>query len=326
MLSESRAEVYGMPKCLNFLGASLALFAWAAGSGAEPLTVERTGDTLVVRDGGAAVLTYRAGLVPPPVGLDAERLSRSSYIHPLIGLHGEAITEDFPPDHYHQRGVFWAWPEGRIGARKMDAWTLDGARQHFGRWLDIKADGVAARFGVENVWCFDGEVDPKVRETVRIAVSPVEDNRRAIDFELTFENVSDEAFTLEGAKGKGYGGLCFRPDAAHKPLTFVTREGVQPEDLLRAETPWAAVFWTRSDTGAREGVALFQHPTNPDYPHPGWVLRHYGLLGAAWPHEEPRTYPPGEGFTLRYRLVVYGAEPDAAAIAADYAAYVDAEK
>ena len=36
---------------------------------------------------------------------------RSDYIHPLYGLHGEVLTDDWVPDHPHHRGIYWAWPE-----------------------------------------------------------------------------------------------------------------------------------------------------------------------------------------------------------------------
>ena len=35
--------------------------------------------------------------------------SRSHYVHPLYGLDGELLTEEFPSDHPHHCGIFWAW-------------------------------------------------------------------------------------------------------------------------------------------------------------------------------------------------------------------------
>jgi hypothetical protein len=54
----------------------------------------------------------------PAVGRDGKVTSaiwaipRSDYIHPLYGLNGEMLTNDWPDaDHPHHRGIFWAWLE-----------------------------------------------------------------------------------------------------------------------------------------------------------------------------------------------------------------------
>ena len=65
--------------------------------------------------------------------------ARSSYVHPLYGLDGEVITDDFPKDHYHHRGLFWAWPHVRVGTEETDLWMLKGIRQQFERWLGREA-------------------------------------------------------------------------------------------------------------------------------------------------------------------------------------------
>ena len=60
---------------------------------------------------------------------DARR-SRGCYIHPLWGLNGEVLTDDFPADHYHHHGVFWAWPHVEIGREKFDLWEYKDIAQN----------------------------------------------------------------------------------------------------------------------------------------------------------------------------------------------------
>ena len=175
---------------------------------------------------------------------------------------------------------------------------------------------------MQNVWNFDGETDPIVRETVDVFARPAKDGVRFLDFRLRFQNVTNENIVFEGAKNKGYGGFCLRPDAAHKPFTFVTHDGVLDEDVFRADSPWAALFWTHAESGARSGVAIFQHPANPDYPHDGWLLRYYGFIGAAWPHEQQHRLKPREHFELQYRLVIFGGEQSRDEIADHYQSYL----
>lgn len=275
-----------------------------ATAGWSDLDVTIAGDRLTVMDGPTPVLTYNGGRVDPPASVKADVPWRASYIHPLHAIDGTIITEDFPPDHYHHRGVFWAWPECRVGDRRVDTWAVDGVRQLRETWLDHTSGERHASFGVQNVWRITDDEIAVVRERVHVTVHEVSGNVRAIDFHLRFENVSGEAMVFEGAKNKGYGGFSFRAIAANRPLTFLSERGVEPEDALQLDTRWAGVFWNRPDSSVSDGVLIFQHPGNPGYPHDGWILRHYGLFGACWPHETPHTLSPGDSFELQYRLVV----------------------
>jgi len=57
------------------------------------------------------VFAYNHGvIVRDDLPKNEHRRSRSCYIHPVWGLHGEVLTDDFPKDHYHHHGVFWTWP------------------------------------------------------------------------------------------------------------------------------------------------------------------------------------------------------------------------
>ena len=279
---------------------------------------------LIVSEMGKPVLEYNYGRVNPPAQYDADRYWRSSYIHPLYGLDGAVITDDFPADHPHQRGVFWTWPETRVGDRKMDVWTIVGARQLFQQWLKKETTDSHAEIGVENAWFFDEDPEPKVQEQVFITVHPAEENSRAIDFRLNFKNLTEEVVTFEGAKEKGYGGFLFRPMRANEPFQFLTAAGVVEDEALSFDTPWAGVRWTPSGQTEPTGVVIFQHPTNPGFPHDGWIFRHYALLGASWPHETPYALHPGESFQLRYRLLVIH-NPTVDALKGEFARYTRGE-
>ena len=69
--------------------------------------------------------------------------------------------------------------------------------------------------------------------------------------------------------------------------------------------------------------AIFQHPDNPGYVHPGWILRHYGFLGASWPHTAGHVLAPGEAVELRYRLFVHRGGATSAKVAEAFERYVD---
>ena len=141
------------------------------------------------------------------------RRSRACYIHPLWGLNGEVLTDDFPKDHYHHHGVFWAWPHVEIRRREADLWEYQKITPKFVRWLTRETGPLAAVLGVENGW-FVG--DRKVMiERVWIQVAKATPTERAIDLDFTLIPV-DRPITLRGAEGKSYGGLNVRFDVAER--------------------------------------------------------------------------------------------------------------
>jgi hypothetical protein len=295
-----------------------------AGTWTGAFTLDDNGATVTVKDNGKPVMVYHYTMVDPPKDV-AAKFHRSCYAHPLYGLDGEVMTEDFPKDHYHHRGVFWAWPMSTSGDRKMDVWTLDDARQVFGKWIAKEAGADKAVLEMQNHWVFDDAPDkPIIRETVRMEILPATDKARPIDICLRLENVSDRPFTMKGSdvSNKGYGGMCIRPDSARKPMLFTAASGPIDKDMLELATPWADVSYaTKPDGKKLSGVALFEHPSNPGYPHPGWILRKYGFLGQSWPHTATHEMKPGEQVELRYRMLVHRGDANAAGVAAAFDGY-----
>src|SRR5215204_623293 len=97
--------------------AALALFTTTALSAdADFRFTEVTTNSLELREGERPVFVYNHGIISRQ-GVPADR-ARSSYIHPLYGLDGEVLTDDFPTDHFHHRGLFWAWPHVKIGGQE----------------------------------------------------------------------------------------------------------------------------------------------------------------------------------------------------------------
>lgn len=166
--------------------------------------------SLQVSQLGNPVFVYNHGVITDEkVPAKDGRRSRACYIHPLWGLNGEVLTADFPKDHYHHHGVFWAWPHveiGRdeIGKEKFDLWEYKDIAQRFVRWLARDTGPLAAVLGVENGW-FVG--DRKVMiERVWMQVAKATPTERALDLDFTWIPV-DRPITLRGAEGKSYGGL-----------------------------------------------------------------------------------------------------------------------
>jgi hypothetical protein len=298
---------------------ALITFAAATAARAEPLAGFQFKDvndqSRGLWDGDKLVLVYNHGLIARPEIPGAG--SRSSYIHPIYGLEGEILTDDFPKDHRYHRGLFWAWPHIRIGDKEYDLWSARGGLQNrFERWTEAKASKTGAQLGVENAWFADDK--RLVREQVRLYAHPATAESRAIDIELTWTPI-DQPMTLWGAEGKSYGGFNFR--VAPRTKTIITvPDGRTTEDLVVTKLPWADVSGDFQGGAGLSGAAIFVHPQHRSYP-PTWMTRHYGLLSVGWPGTEPQTFPANQPIICRYRFWIHRGNPTAAEIQKAYEAY-----
>jgi hypothetical protein len=252
---------------------------------------------LTLHDGERAVLTYCYG-DQIQEGVDP-KYTRSCYIHPLYDLDGKSLTDDFPADHRHHRGVFWTWPHIKVRETAAQTWhpCTPPLRQYFVKWLKQEVGDKAATLSVQNEWKL---ADERVGlETVSLVAHPADEAGRAIDATLTFEAIGGPVELL-GADRKGYGGLCIRLDPSLKGGVMTGDGGILPKDKINEPYRWADV-----SAGGR-GIAAFVSRDHPDYP-PTWVIRNSygGILNVSWPGLQPATLKPGEPVTLRYRLYVH---------------------
>jgi hypothetical protein len=184
------------------------------------------GGAVRVWQGKQPVLIYHSELVKR-TGAAAVG-NRSSYIHPIFGLDGEVITDDFPKDHYHHHGLFWGWPHVTIGGKDYDFWKMRGTDIRFKRWLSKEADKSVAVLGVENEWLVGDK--PVVREEVTLRVHPSTAEGRLINVRLKWTAL-DQPITLGGAEGKSYGGLSLR-FAPREDTVVTVPSGPTSQDLL----------------------------------------------------------------------------------------------
>lgn len=292
----------------RFLVAALLAAACSASAADVFRFVEKEGKSLALYEGERPVLVYHFGIIEPPAGVPVDR-ARSSYVHPLYGMDGEVLTDDFPKDHFHHRGLFWAWPHVRIGGQHYDLWMLKGIAHRFEKWIAREADANGATLAVENGW-FIGE-RKVMRERVRLRAWPAEKDSRALDVELEWTPL-DEAVTLEGAEGKSYGGLTLR-FAPRTETVITTPKGQGKDDLTMTRLPWADLSARFAGREQASGAAILVAPEHPDFP-PEWLTRHYGVLCLGWPGVKARTFPPGETFRCRYRVWIHRGAPDAEAL------------
>lgn len=232
---------------------------------------------------------------------------RSTYVHPLYGLDGDTLTDDFPRDHYHHRGLFWAWPLVAFDGKQYDLWMLRGIRQQFERFVERSVDAERAVLAIENGW-YVGE-RRIVKEEVRFVVHATRGDERTIDFQLTLTAL-ERPVTLGGAEGKGYGGLSLR-FAPRKETTVIADSGKLHKDANLQRLAWADLSARFEGAAGTSGAAILAR-RQAEGKWPNWITREYGFLGIGWPEAADATLQPGVAANVTYRLVVHRRLGDAA--------------
>jgi hypothetical protein len=274
--------------------------------------------TLTVRDSDQPVLSvvYKPRL---EAGV-AEEYRRAGYLHPVFDLQGRPITQDFPADHYHHRGVWLSWPWMQYEGQTMQLWHPAVLKQRFAGWDQREVEDNRAILAFRNNWQLDGE---RVigHESWRVVVHPENAHHRVIDLQLTVA-AHHKPIKLRGKQNarKGYGGLAVRTAADLKQGRLLTNAGPLTKDAVQKHFQWADL------ANDRRGLAVFAHPDNPNSPPP-WLLRNSygGVLNPEWPGLKTVTLKPDQPVTLRYRLFIHDGQPTRQTIADAYQQWVQAQ-
>jgi hypothetical protein len=147
-------------------------------------------------EGERPVFVYNHGEMSKPSAPTAQ--SRSTYLHPIYGLDGEGLTDEFPKDHVYDRGLYWAWPHIKVADQEYDVWSLRGLRTEFKRWLAQETKPNLAVLSAENGW-FVGDKEV-MREKVWIQAHPASSESRSIDVELTWTPTDQPVTPLTTAR------------------------------------------------------------------------------------------------------------------------------
>lgn len=240
-----------------------------------------------------------------------KKYARSCYIHPLYSLNGKILTSDFPTDHPHHRGVFWAWPNMKARGKQVQTWAPDILKQRFVQWTERKADENGATLAMKNEWIMDGEVIGQ--ENVKIHVHPATNIGRAVDITLTVEAVGGPVELF----GPRYGGMNIRLTKKNKSGTWTA-----DSDPIKGDQHQKSFSWVDYSSKKTNGIALFVSPNHPNFP-PKWLLRSsYGsVMCVHWPTEKPYTLRPGKPLTFSYRIYIHQKDAKAGLVSEAYQEY-----
>ena len=266
------------------------------------LHLVRAADGWQFYDGEKPVMFYHAGANTYKGGH-----ARANYVHPLMGLRGEVLTEDFPDDHPHHRGVFWAWHQVLVGGKSVgDSWSCQSIVWDV-RGVKVLAEAVgSAAIEADVQWKsprWQAGRRAFLAETATIRVHRVVDGVRAVDFRIALRALVDDVKIGGAENDKGYGGFCTRIVLPRDLAMTGPKGAVTPK-----RTPVVAGGWlnfTGTFGQSASGVTILVHPSNPGYPQP-WILRKQrSCQNAVYPGRHAVGVPKDKPLVLRYRLLIH---------------------
>jgi len=273
---------------------------------AEPFRVDKVqGEYFHFSEGSQLALRYVFGeVLIEGVPID---YARSTYIHPIYSIDGKVLTDDFPKDHYHHRGLSWMWTKVSFDGVTKDLWGLKGVRQKCKEEWEPKAYDDRAVLTINDGWYEDSTGRKIIDEVVTVTVYRADEEGRIFDWELNLAAV-DTPVSID-TSDRGYGGFNLR-FAPRKDTTIITSKGPVTGDQDRQRYAWADLSGRFEGSDEFDGIAIFDNKSNPHYPT-GWTLRNYGILNPAFTSSASAyTIEVDKPLTLKYRVYVHKGKGD----------------
>jgi hypothetical protein len=275
---------------------------------AEPLSATFDRDGVTIHEGQMPVLRYQGSVTSYEGGWP-----RSGYVHPLYDTRGEVITEDFPEDHRHHRGVFWAWHQVWVGDQLIgDPWVCkdfvwDVQSISSSRTADAISVLAVVHWKSPQLTNDTGVPVPIVDERSRMRVHAMQTDERGakfrvVDFQLSFRAMVDGVRIGGSDDEKGYGG--FSPRIRLTGQETFRSDGMELDPGINAITAGLSVNISRPDSG----LVMIVHRDNPmaQSGRAAWILRRSrSMQNPVYPGREPVSISRDDPLVLRYRLVMH---------------------
>jgi hypothetical protein len=274
---------------------------------AQGFTMEKNDEGAWIKENGEKVLFFQA----KTKSLDGT-FPRADYIHPLYNVNGKILTEDFPRDHLHHRGIFWTWHEILIGDKKMgDAWECKDFIWDVQQFDQAEVTSNSIKLNAHTLWKSpawtdeDGEMKAFMKEKTTISVYAKKDNYRVIDFEISMLALEPNLRIGGSEDQKGYSGFSVRMKMPEDIKFTSSNEEIEPQTLQIDAGSWMDISGSLNNAGQKEGIVIICNPGNPMYPEK-WILRKSGSMqNPVYPGRAAVAVSMETPTVLKYRLVTY---------------------
>lgn len=301
-------------------GATKTLRLKSGAPAAEAVTAKKDGALVRLAVNGKPVAAYQTTPSTPPPGV-AEHYSHGAYLHPVHTPGGRLVTGDYPPDHKHQRGIFFAWTKTKFEGREPDFWNMGKG--------DNKITAATEFVAVDHTWSgpVQGGFASRHRFVDRLTPEPIPMLNE--QWVVTAYNVAvsgGKAWLLDFVSTQQcagaspvklpkyyYGGLGVRGQAAWDPVdavTFLTSNGDDRKKGDASKANW--VHMGGQVDGAPAGLAVLIHPGNFRAPQPLRLNPKNPQLCVAPSADGDWEITPGKPYVSRYRFVIADGPEDKA--------------
>ena len=296
----------------------------------KPVKMQAVEDTdhITLLADGKEILKYRKSMIEAPEGVDPLYRKPGAYIHPLMSPSGKVLTRIQPPDHYHHYGIWNPWTKTFFEGRQVDFWNLalEQGTVRYTETLSTSSGDQFAGFKVSHehvVFSADDGEKIAMNEIWDVRAWQMEIDERPvwmIDFVFTLSCATDSLVNL--AQYRYGGGIGFRATETwtNKNSTVLTSEGKTRADADASNAKWCMLS---GETGPdhTSGLIFMSYKGNQAHPEPMRVwpedvvdgrgdlffefcpIRHEGWI-----------IHPGKEYVLKYRLLVFDGEMEAATV------------
>jgi hypothetical protein len=269
--------------------------------------------------GDHALLEYQAEPGQFPRDNIKDLFRRGGYLHPILSPSGKMVTDDFPPNHIHHHGLWWAWTHTEFDGRAPDFWNMGDGKGKVEfvavdrHWSGPVHGGLVARNRFVDLTAEKPVV--ALNELWEVRIFQTLDPERGWIFDLTStqECATEHALKLPEYR---YGGLGLRGNRAwngKENANFLTSEGIT--DRVKGHATRAK--WCDMSglvEGAQAGIAILGHPDNFRAPEPMRIHPDEPFFNFAPMQAGDMSLEPGKKYIWRYRFLVHDGAPKKDAI------------
>lgn len=273
------------------------------------------------------IATYQMQPGPVPTGT-AEGFAHGAHLHPVFSPSGRLVTGNHPPDHPHQRGIWFAWTHTEFGGGKPDFWNMGKDKSgkltgevRFDKLLKNWSGPVHGGFVSTHRWIdhTSGAEKDMLNETWEVTVYQTiglnDSDGKPVPPMFLMDLVSTQ--TCAGSEPVKlpkyhYGGLGVRGNALWDAVDKVSMLTSNGDDRIKGDGTKAKWVWLGGDVdGLTTGITVLMHPDNFRFPQPLRLNPKNPQLCVAPSADGDWSIAPGKPYVSRYRIVISDGKPDA---------------
>jgi len=266
---------------------------------AQMITFEKKDDGLLLLSDRKPILFYQKEMIS-----QNGEYPRANYLHPVFDTKGEIITEDFPKDHLHHRGIFWTWHQLWVDDLRIgDPWISDGVEWEVKKIKSKIHPNNSATITVKVIWKGNKVLKKNIiEENTVITYQPIGHQAYKITFDITLKPLTSGVRIGGSQDAKGYGGFSPRLKLSENVGFYDENGAVTPDNLPVSAGDWMNITKNGPDD---PGVVIMGEPDLlPSYQ--GWILRKKNSMqNMAFPGQEPLLLSKKDPLHFRNQLLVH---------------------